>query len=208
VELGFDPLGHKFQEGDGRTPEGEYIIDRRNPNSEFYLSIGIDYPNEADIAAAEEAGVDPGGDIFIHGTPRPFARDRRLDRGCIAVTNREMRQIYAMVQDGTPITIALTLGRIPVACRTHSRVDAARGTGARRPNGIGSRSSSVENQHHGEDGASTWNYWEFAACAWQIMAIPWTSGARTCGSVAYLTTLGASVTFAAGGRIAIDGIAV
>jgi murein L,D-transpeptidase YafK len=61
VELGFEPLGHKAEEGDGRTPEGDYIVDRRNPNSEFYLSIGIDYPNEADIAAAEEAGVDPGG---------------------------------------------------------------------------------------------------------------------------------------------------
>jgi murein L,D-transpeptidase YafK len=105
VELGFAPLGHKFQEGDGRTPEGDYIIDRRNPNSEYYLSLGIDYPNEADIAAAEEAGVDPGGDIFIHGTPRPFARVDDWTFGCIAVTNREMRQIYAMVRDGTPITI-------------------------------------------------------------------------------------------------------
>ena len=105
VELGFEPLGHKTEEGDGRTPEGEYIVDRRNPNSEFYLSIGIDYPNEGDIAAAEEAGVDPGGDIFIHGTPRPFARIDDWTAGCIAVTNREMRQIYAMVQDGTPITI-------------------------------------------------------------------------------------------------------
>lgn len=105
VELGFDPLGHKFEEGDGRTPEGDYIVDRRNPNSEFYLSIGIDYPNAEDIAAAEEAGVDPGGDIFIHGTPRPFARVDDWTAGCIAVTNREMRQIYAMVQDGTPITI-------------------------------------------------------------------------------------------------------
>ncbi len=105
VELGFEPLGHKTEEGDGRTPEGEYIVDRRNPNSEFYLSIGIDYPNEGDIAAAEEAGVDPGGDIFIHGTPRPFARIDDWTAGCIAVTNREMREIYAMVQDGTPITI-------------------------------------------------------------------------------------------------------
>jgi lipoprotein-anchoring transpeptidase ErfK/SrfK len=105
VELGFEPLGHKSEEGDGRTPEGDYIVDRRNPNSEFYLSIGIDYPNEADIAAAEEAGVDPGGDIFIHGTPRPFARVDDWTAGCIAVTNREMRRIYAMVQDGTPITI-------------------------------------------------------------------------------------------------------
>jgi murein L,D-transpeptidase YafK len=105
VELGFDPFGHKFQEGDGRTPEGDYLIDRRNPNSEFYLSIGIDYPNAADLAAAEEAGVDPGGDIFIHGTPRKFFRSADWTAGCIAVTNREMRRIYAMVQDGTPITI-------------------------------------------------------------------------------------------------------
>jgi murein L,D-transpeptidase YafK len=105
VELGFAPVGHKFQEGDGRTPEGEYLIDRRNPNSAFYLSIGIDYPNAVDVAAAEEAGVDPGGDIFIHGTPRDFARKDDWTAGCIAVTDREMRRIYAMVQDGTPIAI-------------------------------------------------------------------------------------------------------
>lgn len=105
VELGFAPVGHKFEEGDGRTPEGEYIIDRRNPNSAYYLSIGIDYPNPADIAAAEAAGVDPGGDIFIHGTPRAFSRKDDWTAGCIAVTDREMRRIYAMVQDGTPITI-------------------------------------------------------------------------------------------------------
>jgi murein L,D-transpeptidase YafK len=105
VELGFDPLGHKFQEGDGRTPEGDYLIDRRNPNSEFYLSIGIDYPNADDIALAEAAGVDPGGEIFIHGTPRAFVRTEDWTAGCIAVTNREMRRIYAMVRDGTPITI-------------------------------------------------------------------------------------------------------
>lgn len=104
-ELGFAPEGHKVQEGDGRTPEGEYIIDRRNPNSEYYLSIGINYPNEADIAAAREAGVNPGGDIFIHGTPRPFRRQDDWTAGCIAVTNAEMRRIYAMVQDGTPIGI-------------------------------------------------------------------------------------------------------
>lgn len=105
VELGFAPEGHKTEEGDGRTPEGDYIVDRRNPNSEFYLSIGINYPRPEDIAAAEEAGVDPGGDIFIHGTPRPFARVEDWTAGCIAVTNREMREIYAMVRDGTPITI-------------------------------------------------------------------------------------------------------
>lgn len=105
VELGFAPEGHKSEEGDGRTPEGDYIIDRRNPNSAYYLSIGISYPNEEDIAAAEEAGVSPGGDIFIHGTPRPFRRVDDWTAGCIAVTNAEMRRIYAMVEDGTPIRL-------------------------------------------------------------------------------------------------------
>lgn len=105
IELGFAPEGHKTEEGDGRTPEGDYLIDRRNPNSEFYLSIGINYPDADDIAAAEEAGVDPGGDIFIHGTPRAFRGTDDWTAGCIAVTDREMRRIYAMVRDGTPITI-------------------------------------------------------------------------------------------------------
>jgi murein L,D-transpeptidase YafK len=105
IELGFAPEGHKFREGDGRTPEGDYIIDRRNPNSQWYLSIGISYPNAEDIARARDAGVSPGGDIFIHGTPRPFRRQDDWTVGCIAVTNAEMRQIYAMVDDGTPITI-------------------------------------------------------------------------------------------------------
>ncbi|MBL4629238.1 MAG: L,D-transpeptidase family protein [Roseicyclus sp.] len=105
IELGFAPDGHKLEEGDGRTPEGEYIIDRRNPNSEWYLSIGISYPNAADIAQARERGVSPGGDIFIHGSPRPFQRSTDWTAGCIAVSNAEMRQIYAMVRNGTPITI-------------------------------------------------------------------------------------------------------
>lgn len=105
VELGFAPEGHKEAEGDGRTPEGDYIVDRRNPNSEYYLSIGINYPDVEDVAAAEEAGVDPGGDIFIHGTPRAFRGRDDWTAGCVAVTNREMRRIYAMVRDGTPITL-------------------------------------------------------------------------------------------------------
>lgn len=106
VGLGFAPEGHKAQEGDGRTPEGHYRIDRRNPNSSFYLSIGIDYPNEDDIRRARAAGVSPGGDIFIHGRPRKFRNSGQdWTAGCIAVTNAEMRDIYAMVRDGTPITI-------------------------------------------------------------------------------------------------------
>ncbi len=106
VGLGFAPRGHKTVEGDGRTPEGEYRIDRRNPNSEFYLSIGISYPNAEDVAYARERGQSPGGDIFIHGRPwknRKGGQD--WTAGCISVSNRQIEQIYAMVQNGTPITI-------------------------------------------------------------------------------------------------------
>ncbi|PWR02169.1 hypothetical protein DKT77_12925 [Meridianimarinicoccus roseus] len=105
VDLGFTPEGHKRQSGDGRTPEGLYFIDRRNPNSAYHLSIGISYPNRADIAAARAAGVEPGGDIFIHGASRNPGDGRDWTAGCIAVTDEEMEQIYAMVRDGTPIMI-------------------------------------------------------------------------------------------------------
>ncbi|MDU8944526.1 L,D-transpeptidase family protein [Ovoidimarina sediminis] len=105
-ELGFEPVGHKAVEGDGRTPEGEYIIDRRNPESRFHLSIGISYPNARDVEVARALGMSPGGDIFIHGTPKPFSgRGDDWTWGCIAVTNDEIEEIYAMVKDGTPISI-------------------------------------------------------------------------------------------------------
>lgn len=106
VGLGFNPDGHKAQSGDGRTPEGLYVIDRRNPQSEYHLSLGISYPNAADRAAAKAAGVDPGGDIFIHGTARNRGRGRDWTAGCIAVTDAEMEQIFAMVRTGTPIYIS------------------------------------------------------------------------------------------------------
>ena len=106
IDLGFAPVGDKFFEGDGRTPEGTYIIDRRNPNSQFHLSLGISYPNTRDRMEAAALGKPPGGDIFIHGESSPFKR-RREDWtwGCIAVTNREMEDVYAMVRNGTPIQI-------------------------------------------------------------------------------------------------------
>jgi murein L,D-transpeptidase YafK len=106
IGLGFAPVGHKQVEGDGKTPEGTYIIDRRNPESQFYLSLGISYPNTEDRAFAESLGQSPGGDIFIHGRPDKYQDGGRdWTAGCIAVTNREMRDIYAMVRNGTPITI-------------------------------------------------------------------------------------------------------
>lgn len=106
IELGFAPTGDKLIEGDGRTPEGEYLIDRRNPNSTFYLSIGISYPNAADIAQARTLGKPPGGDIFIHGGRRSIDLSKPdWTAGCISVSDRQMRDIYAMVKNGTPITI-------------------------------------------------------------------------------------------------------
>ena len=103
-KLGFAPIGHKQVEGDGKTPEGKYYIDRKNPKSRYHLSVGISYPNAADRKAAN--GKDPGGDIFIHGTPRSYrftAEDWTW--GCIAVSNREIEQIYQMVDVGTTIWI-------------------------------------------------------------------------------------------------------
>lgn len=106
IGLGFAPNGHKQFEGDGRTPEGDYVINRRNPNSEFHLSVGISYPNQADREFAKTQGKKPGGDIFIHGRPKKYRKGGRdWTAGCIAVTNSEIEQIYAMVRDGTRITI-------------------------------------------------------------------------------------------------------
>ncbi len=104
-QLGFAPTGHKVREGDGRTPEGAYLIDRRNPYSRFHLSLGISYPNANDIAYARANGLDPGGDIFIHGTPSRAVGIPDWTWGCIAVQNNEMDEIYAMVKNGTKIFI-------------------------------------------------------------------------------------------------------
>ena len=106
IRLGFAPSGHKEIEGDGRTPEGVYRIDRRNPNSRFHLSLGISYPNADDIAHARSLGKSPGGDIFIHGQRHFLRRDTDdWTWGCISVSNEEMEHIYAMVETGTPIAI-------------------------------------------------------------------------------------------------------
>lgn len=106
IDLGFAPTGHKEQEGDGRTPLGDYIIDRRNPESRFHLSIGISYPNAVDMARAQAMGVSPGGDIFIHGQPNGLrVSTKDWTWGCIAVDNDEMEEIYSMVRTGTPISI-------------------------------------------------------------------------------------------------------
>ena len=106
IGLGFAPVGHKQFEGDGKTPEGLYFINRQNPNSAYHLSLGISYPNEEDIARAEALGKTPGSDIFIHGRARQNrGRGRDWTAGCIAVKDREMEEIYSMVRIGTPIFI-------------------------------------------------------------------------------------------------------
>ncbi len=111
VALGGNPIGHKRQEGDQRTPEGLYSLDWRNPGSGFYKSIHVSYPAPADVSAAAANGVDPGGMIMIHGQPNYFGwlafLTQRFDwtNGCIAVTNAEMEEIWAMVPNNTPIEI-------------------------------------------------------------------------------------------------------
>ncbi|MCY3878121.1 MAG: L,D-transpeptidase family protein [Rhodobacteraceae bacterium] len=107
ISLGFTPVGHKLREGDGKTPVGRYMIDRKNPNSRFYLSLGISYPNRDDSRAAKARGYSAGGDIFIHGQPNRSGGTLRNDwtEGCIAIANREMRKLYQMVDIGTPVYI-------------------------------------------------------------------------------------------------------
>ncbi|RNF33269.1 L,D-transpeptidase family protein [Paracoccus methylarcula] len=109
IGLGTYPVGQKEYEGDGKTPEGLYYIDRRNPDSRYHLSIGISYPNEQDIARAAEQGLQVGSDIFIHGQGPEgrvlSQRGRDWTVGCIAVTDEQAEEIYAMVEDGTPIEI-------------------------------------------------------------------------------------------------------
>jgi murein L,D-transpeptidase YafK len=111
VALGGEPVGPKQQEGDHKTPEGVYVLDRRNERSRFYRAIHISYPNEEDQRRAAAKGVPPGGDIIIHGLPNGFGwlgeahRVRDWTDGCIAVTDVEMDEIWRAVRDGTPIEI-------------------------------------------------------------------------------------------------------
>ena len=105
IGLGFTPEGHKQFEGDGKTPEGTYYISHRNPKSRYHLSLGVSYPNDADRAYAKAAGKSAGGDIMVHGGPPRKTNKRDWTAGCIAVTDREIEEIYAMVKPGTPIYI-------------------------------------------------------------------------------------------------------
>lgn len=111
VSLGRNPIGDKEFRGDNRTPEGEYTINDRNPNSQFYKNLGISYPIENDIEDSRNKELDPGGEIKIHGLRNGFAFIGKFHRlldwtaGCIAVTDEEMDELYESVDVGASITI-------------------------------------------------------------------------------------------------------
>lgn len=107
VALGSQPIGPKRAEGDGRTPEGLYYVDRRNAQSRFFRALHLSYPNDADRARAAANGARPGGDIMIHGQPRGVRGVAAGDwtDGCIAVSNAAMREIWAAAAAGTPVEI-------------------------------------------------------------------------------------------------------
>ncbi len=111
IALGGNPVGPKTQEGDGKTPEGLYVIDGRNAQSRYHRSLHISYPSAADVNRARRAGVKPGGDIMIHGIRNGLgwigSLHRMMDwtQGCIAVTNPEIEEIWLIVPDGTPIEL-------------------------------------------------------------------------------------------------------
>ena len=111
IALGRQPVGHKSCLGDMKTPEGTYVLDRRNDRSRFYKSLHISYPNSADAAASRKHGVSPGRDVMIHGLPKGFEdlgdihTARNWTKGCIAVSNAEIDEIWRLVPNGTPIEI-------------------------------------------------------------------------------------------------------
>lgn len=109
--FGANPVGHKQREGDERTPEGHYMLDWKNAHSAFYKSIHVDYPNKQDKATAAARGEDPGGLIMIHGQRNgygwlsPLARFFNWTDGCIALSDRDMDEVWLKVRENTPIEI-------------------------------------------------------------------------------------------------------
>tara|TARA_Y100001970_G_scaffold292946_1_gene436726 strand:- start:9300 stop:9704 length:405 start_codon:yes stop_codon:yes gene_type:complete len=108
IDLGFDPVGHKYFKGDGRTPEGLYYISRKSTNSDFYLSLQISYPNKWDIKNARSFNKNAGNYIMIHGQPNIIKNKKIIKdwtNGCIALTNEDVKEIYNYVSINTPIYI-------------------------------------------------------------------------------------------------------
>lgn len=109
IALGSSPRGDKLRQGDGRTPEGVFRINRKNAGSAFHLSLALDYPQTADIARAKAGGYSPGGDIMIHGQPNAMPIDSVIRQdwtaGCIAVSNAEIKEIFAATAVGTVVEV-------------------------------------------------------------------------------------------------------
>ena len=111
VALGLNPVGHKEREGDFRTPEGRYRLVKRNPRSDFFMSMKVSYPSPDDVARARRSGWAAGGSIMIHGLPNDprkgvdYYSTRDWTDGCIAVSNADMLEVWMLVSDNTPIEI-------------------------------------------------------------------------------------------------------
>jgi len=111
IALGGNPHGPKVRKGDNRTPEGTYVIDARNRDSRYHMSLHISYPNERDRKRARALGVLPGGNIMIHGIKNGFSsvgeHHAEFDwtKGCIAVTDEEIEEIEKLVPNGTIVEI-------------------------------------------------------------------------------------------------------
>jgi len=111
IALGISPQGDKKKEGDFKTPEGKYLLDIRNPNSDYFLSIHVSYPSAADSREARQNGEAPGGAIMIHGQPNlpshseTYYRTQDWTNGCIALSNSDMIDIWLMTGSNTPIEI-------------------------------------------------------------------------------------------------------
>lgn len=111
ISLGDNPVGHKEFEGDEKTPEGIYAINDKNPNSGYYKNLGVSYPNKLDLQHAKTIGKPAGGDIKIHGLKNgigfigKFQRWVNWTNGCIALTNKEVEELYTAVKIGAKINI-------------------------------------------------------------------------------------------------------
>lgn len=111
ISLGLEPQGPKERAGDFRTPEGHYFLTRRNPRSDYFLSILVSYPDPQDRARAERRHIDPGGEIMLHGLPNilrhkpAFYEHSDWTDGCIALSDSDMVEVWLMTRENTPIEI-------------------------------------------------------------------------------------------------------
>jgi len=111
IALGGEPKDAKERQGDHKTSEGLYVVDAKKPNSQFHKALHVSYPNTEDRERARKLGADPGGDIEIHGLGSKWgwigSGHRAMDwtDGCIAVTNKDIDEIYPLIRVGTPVEI-------------------------------------------------------------------------------------------------------